>query len=56
MGVWGERFRKLKEEDHLSDKQLESVFSMLSEARAFRFRHIEESAWRQLKEVLNDDE
>ena len=52
MRVWGERFMILKNENGLTDNQLKSVFAMLSQARAFRFNHIEESAWRQLKVVL----
>ena len=55
IAVWGERFMILKNEMGLTDDQLKSVFTMLSQARAFRFNHIEESAWNQLKVVIAHD-
>lgn len=51
MKVWKGRFIELRKAG-LNDYQLECVFKMLSEAKAFRYRWIEMSAMKQLAEVM----
>jgi hypothetical protein len=53
-GVWGKRFLRLQEDHDFTDQQMLIVFGLLSEVRAFRFNHIEESAAKQLR-LLNPD-
>lgn len=48
---WTERFEKLREEG-LSDRQLEVVFAMLSDARVFHYAWLEVSARAQLDKLL----
>jgi hypothetical protein len=48
--VWSRRFATLKAEG-LTNKQLDAVFIVLEQSRAFHYRWIEYSAKRQLEKV-----
>lgn len=54
-GVWTERWRRLKAAG-LTAHQLTEVFAVMSQARAFHYEHLEESAAQQLRDVIREGE